>query len=83
MRKCCSCKLEKEESCFSNPEKKTCKKCCVTFSSNSRRLKEYKISTKDYNTMVEKQQGKCLICGIHQDELKKTLSVDHSILPEK
>ena|ERR1035437_7804060 len=82
--KCRKCKIDKKESEFgkfelsSVREKKYCKKCIVAFSSNSRRLKEYGIGTKEYNELVVKQEGKCLICGIHQNNLGKTLSVDHN-----
>lgn len=37
----------------------------------------YDISPEDYNRMFEAQEGKCLICGTHQNDLKKKLFVDH------
>ena len=33
-----------------------------------------------YNKLFKTQEGCCAICGIHQSELKKKLSVDHSHL---
>ena len=36
------------------------------------------ITLNDYNEMFAQQNGCCLICGIHQTELKKTLHVDHN-----
>jgi|APFre7841882654_1041346.scaffolds.fasta_scaffold89221_2 hypothetical protein len=38
---------------------------------------EYGITLDDYNKMFNKQEGKCAICQRHQNELKKTLCVDH------
>jgi hypothetical protein len=35
------------------------------------------ITPDDYNTMFEKQNGCCIICGIHQSELNSKLAVDH------
>ena len=37
----------------------------------------YGMSLDDYNTLFQEQGGKCAICGVHQLELKQTLSVDH------
>ncbi len=31
-----------------------------------------------YNEMFEEQNGNCAICGRHEDEFKKILSVDHN-----
>lgn len=38
---------------------------------------EYGITLDDYNKMFNAQGGKCAICQRHQNELKKTLCVDH------
>ncbi|MAE81456.1 MAG: hypothetical protein CMB80_01880 [Flammeovirgaceae bacterium] len=38
---------------------------------------KYGISLEEYNDMKERQQGKCAICGKHEDSLKKSLCVDH------
>jgi len=40
-------------------------------------LKQYNITLDDYNLMFEKQEGRCAICQKHQNELSKTLCVDH------
>ncbi len=37
----------------------------------------YGISLVEYNTMFENQQGCCAICGTHQIEFSRSLSVDH------
>lgn len=37
----------------------------------------YGIDIQDFNTMFLKQEGKCGICGKHQGQLSRTLSVDH------
>lgn len=40
-------------------------------------MKVYGITVDQYNTLFLKQEGKCLICGKHQRELKMTLRIDH------
>lgn len=37
----------------------------------------YRLTPEDYDRMVLEQQGNCKICGIHQDDLKLNLHVDH------
>lgn len=37
----------------------------------------YGITLEDYNNMFASQNGCCKICGTHQSELSKALSVDH------
>jgi hypothetical protein len=39
--------------------------------------KLYQMTLDDYNRMFADQEGKCLICKIHQNELKTKLCVDH------
>lgn len=36
------------------------------------------ITSKEYNEMFLKQNGRCYICEKHQSEFKKTLAVDHN-----
>lgn len=43
---------------------------------NSLRSK-YGITIDDYNNMFAIQEGCCAICGVHQTQLDKRLSVDH------
>ena len=38
---------------------------------------EYGITLNDYNKMFNEQEGKCAICQRHQNELTRTLCVDH------
>jgi len=38
----------------------------------------YGITLNDYNKMFEKQKGKCAICNRHQNNLTRTLCVDHN-----
>ena len=38
---------------------------------------EYGITLDDYNKMFNEQEGKCAICKRHQNELTRTLCVDH------
>ena len=39
--------------------------------------KNYNITPEEYDNMFESQNGKCKICGIHQDVLSKKLVIDH------
>ena len=43
-------------------------------------LKQYGIGLDTYNKIFQKQQGCCAICGIHQSQLKRALSVEHNHL---
>ena len=38
---------------------------------------KYGLTDEDYTKMLEDQDHKCAICGIHQSEYEKTLYVDH------
>jgi len=38
----------------------------------------YGITLDDYNKMFEEQKGKCAICNRHQNNLTRTLCVDHN-----
>jgi hypothetical protein len=40
--------------------------------------RNYGITQKQYNELFLKQDGKCSICGTHQNELKYKLCVDHN-----
>ena len=46
-------------------------------SRDSQLKRDYGISLKDYNEMFNKYKGRCAICGIHRDKLKKNFFVDH------
>jgi hypothetical protein len=37
----------------------------------------YGITHQDYENMFHEQDGKCFICGKHQNQLKRKLHVDH------
>lgn len=39
--------------------------------------KEYGLTLEDYEKILAEQQGYCKICGIHESELSRVLSVDH------
>ena len=39
--------------------------------------REYGISLEHYYTMLEKQEGRCAVCGITAKDNKKSLAVDH------
>jgi hypothetical protein len=40
--------------------------------------KIFGITLDEYNTKLEAQDFKCMICGLHKDEQKKALGVDHN-----
>jgi len=44
---------------------------------NSMLKYQYGITIDDYNKMFEQQKGKCDICKRHQNDLTRTLCVDH------
>jgi Recombination endonuclease VII len=43
-----------------------------------RTLKIRGIREEDFNEMFKQQNGKCAICGTHQNDLNKFLCIDHS-----
>lgn len=45
---------------------------------NAALKKNYGITLEDWNKMFEEQHGCCAICGTHQSELDRKLSVDHN-----
>ena len=46
--------------------------------------KKHGISLVEYNELFERQEGKCAICGIHEDQLsKKGLAIDHDHVTNK
>ena len=38
----------------------------------------YGITLEDWQAMFDKQEGKCVICGVHQSEINRVLCVDHN-----
>ncbi len=73
------CKECEKEKLKINREKGRCK--------NSDRRKwlisNYNISLKDYGLFLLKQDGRCAICKIHQNELNYSLCVDHDHITNK
>ena len=43
----------------------------------SRLMREYGLSSAEWQILFDEQKGKCLICDTHQADLKQTLNVDH------
>jgi hypothetical protein len=43
----------------------------------------YGITSEEYDQIFLEQDGKCKICGIHQNELKRNLAVDHNHMTGK
>lgn len=52
-------------------------------SQQNRNLIKYGLSRDEYNNLFTKQNGKCAICKISQDQLSKTLAVDHNHITQK
>lgn len=44
---------------------------------------KYGITLEDYNQMFEEQHGCCAVCGRHQTELPRVLSVEHNHITKK
>jgi len=55
-----------------NPDKMKC------YLRKSRLKKMYGVSLDDYNKMFNEQKGCCWICGKHQSQENRALSVDHN-----
>ena len=64
-------KKEQKEWRLKNKEKikETDRKWCF--------MNKYGITIEQYNEIYNKQEGKCAVCGQHQDSLKQKLAVDH------
>jgi len=67
-----------------------CKLCCakqskVWYSNTQNKRKnylnriknKYGVSSEEYQKMFDEQEGKCLICEKHDDDVKQRLHVDH------
>lgn len=48
------------------------------YSRKARLRKYYNMTVEEYNILFDGQEGRCAICGIHQDDFKERLSVDHN-----
>lgn len=62
---------------MSKEQKKKLSRGCKLSKRAYHLMKTYGITIDQYNILFLKQEGKCLICGKHQQELKMTLRVDH------
>jgi hypothetical protein len=54
-----------------------CRICLNTINNKSRLKRMYGMTYKDYNNMFSDQEGCCLICGKHQEEVFGKLVIDH------
>jgi hypothetical protein len=54
------------------------RKKCIAANIKCRLKKHYGITIDIYNQMFEDQKGYCAMCGTHQSEFKRKLSVDHN-----
>ena len=50
-----------------------CRKC----NKENNIKRRYNLTIEEYNQILERQDKKCAICGIHQSKLKRGLFVDH------
>ena len=79
-RKCYACKQVKDSSEFAKDRTSPggisydCKAC----RREQRLLKEYGISEEQYLSMLNAQEGRCWICGIHCSEKKLHIDHDHT-----
>ena len=53
------------------------RKSKVTHSEKARLMKSYGLTLEHRQIMLEKQQFRCAVCNIHQDDLGQILDVDH------
>lgn len=66
---CHPCELRKQKDHYSRPESKARYK--------EHKLKKYGITGHQYDEMLNEQQDRCAICGIHTDEHSRSFAVDH------
>ncbi len=53
-------------------------------SKRDRRIKRnYNLTPEQWNTIFISQEGKCAICGTHQENLKRKLVVDHDHITDR
>ena len=82
-KKCFTCG-DYKAGIFYAPMEKNCVECVILLK-QAAKLKSldhsyrsrYGITLDDYNSMFEKQKGKCAICKRHQMDVKQKLCVDH------
>ena len=60
-----------------------CRSCTLEYINSDKtrnRLykKRYGITIEEYDLIYSKQNGCCAICGVHQSDLNKRLSIDHN-----
>jgi hypothetical protein len=84
---CQPCQLEKDRNYYSQNSTKEKRQKSYLKSKNTGVIKQqhrnnhlktmYGITQDDYNGMFDEQKGCCAICGKHQFEISRALSVDH------
>lgn len=92
MKKCSKCKIKKPYDGFGRNKSMRdgyatyCKDCMADYAKSDKRraskakwkLKDrYGITPEEYDAMLVKQEYRCSICGIHNDDLHHSLCVDH------
>ena len=80
---CSRCKEEKPISLFSkhklgkNGIHSVCRECQSRSTVGYQRKKSCGVDTDGYQIMLEHQESRCAICGVHVDDCKRALAVDH------
>lgn len=80
---CTKCEIVKTTGdFFTDKEKKDkltswCKTCMMKRQKIYKLFYKYGITKDVYDSFYDEQHGCCAICGIHQSDLKQSLSVDH------
>ena len=80
---CSICKNEKDRSDFTkHPTTKDrlqaeCKQCKSAYTTEYQRKKSCGIDAYGYQIMLEHQESRCAICGVHVDDCKRALAIDH------
>jgi len=98
MKKCSKCNTKRSVDLFGknsrakDGKQSWCKPCMAEHAKAPERkaskakwkLKaRYGITVEEYNSMLEAQNHRCAICGIHNDDLPDSLCVDHDHTTEE
>lgn len=83
-RMCKACKKNRREDFYSSPRAKTCRDCLKknrrNYSRDTRLQETYGITEDEYRALLDKQGGKCAICG---GTRRYNLDVDHDHKDER
>ena len=83
MKTCTKCGEEKSIKSFHVDKKYKdgyngwCKECIRKNTANYQRMKSCGVDEFGYQVILENQEYSCAICGVHIDDCKRSLAVDH------